>query len=191
MEIKNWADFGALTKEELDAFTPEELEALKTSVADNEAKLADERKAKDDELAKAKEIAENQRIRAEKAEKEAKKGGGGEPPKEPQELTRKELLYLAKADIHEDDNDTVIEWAKFRNISVKDAHGELKGVLATKAEERRSAQATQTKGARGATAATAEDLLSQASKGQLPETDEGIEALAAAEMARKIAQSKR
>ncbi|KKQ75520.1 MAG: hypothetical protein US97_C0039G0009 [Microgenomates group bacterium GW2011_GWF1_38_5] len=112
-------------------------------------------------------------------------------PEAEQGLTSKDVLYLAKADVHEDDIDTVLEWAKFKNISVKDAHGELKGVLATKDEERRSAQVTQTKGARGASAPTAEDLISQASKGQLPETDEGIEALAAAEMARKIALSKR
>src|SRR3990167_9936467 len=112
-------------------------------------------------------------------------------PEAGQGLSSKDILYLAKADVKEDEIDTVLEWAKFKNISVKDAHGELKGVLETKAEKRRSAQVTQTKGARGAFAPTAEDLLSQASQGQLPETDEGIEALAVAEMARKIAQSKR
>ena len=114
-----------------------------------------------------------------------------EEPEAEQGLTSKDVLYLAKADVHEDDIDTVLEWAKFKNISVKDAHGELKGVLATKAEERRSAQVTQTKGARGASAPTAEDLLSQASKGQLPETDEGIEALAAAEMQMKLNKLKK
>ena len=129
--------------------------------------------------------------------KEPKKETKPEPKRENPEakvqegLTNKDILYFAKADIHEDDIDTVLEWSKFKNISVKEAHNELKAVLATKSEERRSAQATQIRGARGATASTAQDLISNARKGILSEKDEDIEALAMAEMALKIAESKR
>ena len=101
-------------------------------------------------------------------------------------LANKDILYFAKADIHEDDIDTVLEWAKFKNIGVKEAHAELKAVLSTKEEERRSAQVTQTRGARGSTAPTAQDLISKARKGNLPEKDEDIEALAEAEMQMKL-----
>lgn len=184
-EIKTWADFGALTKEQLDAYTPEEMETLKTSVAENEAKTVESRKKESEDFAKAKELAENYKIRAEKAEKEAKKGAG-DPPKTSPELSTKDVLYLAKADIHEDDMDEVLTFAKFKNISLSEAHKQYKPILDVRAEERKSAQATQTKGARGASKPTPEDLISRASKGQLPEKDEDIEALAAARMALKI-----
>ena len=75
MENKTWADFAALPKEDLDAYSPEELEELKTSITDNEANLTKEREA---ELDKSKEYGENQKIRAEKAEKDVKAGKGKE-----------------------------------------------------------------------------------------------------------------
>src|SRR3990167_10113162 len=65
-----------------------------------------------------------------------------------EDFSNKDFLYLAKADVHEDDIDTVLEWAKFKKIGVKEAHGELKAILEVKAEERKSAQVTQTKGAK-------------------------------------------
>ena len=124
--------------------------------------------------------------KAETALKEVKAKKPEEVVKE--DFSNKDFLYLAKADVHEDDIDTVLEWAKFKKIAVKEAHNELKGVLATKAEERKSAQVTQTKGARGSSAPSAEDLVSNASKGKLPEKDEDIEALAAARLAMRIAR---
>ena len=188
MEVKTWADFGALPKEELDALTPEELESLKTSITDSETQIAETRKKEAEDYTKTKELAENYKIRAEKAERESKKGGGStiESNKGQEGLANKDILYFAKADIHEDDIDTVLEWAKFKNIGVKEAHAELKAVLSTKEEERRSAQVTQTRGARGSTAPTAQDLIAKARKGNLPEKDEDIEALAEAEMQMKL-----
>lgn len=129
--------------------------------------------------------------RAKKAEKALKEVKPVEKPAETPDLSNKDILYLAKADVHEDDIDEVLEWAKFKKVDVKEAHKQLKGVLDTKAEQRRSAEVTQTKGSRGASKPSNEDLISRASKGQLPDKDEDIEALAAAEMATKIAKSKR
>ena len=160
MEITTFKELASLTREELDAFTPEELETLKTSIADNEAQTAEARKKEAEDFAKAKELAENYKIRAEKAEKEAKKGGG-EPPKESPELSTKDVLFLAKADIHEDDMDEVLEWSKFKKISVSDAFKQLKPTLDVRSEERKSAQVTQTKGARGATAPTTKKFFFQ------------------------------
>ena len=46
-EIKTWADFGALSKEDLDNYSDEDLETLKVSIAENEAKVAEDFKKKD------------------------------------------------------------------------------------------------------------------------------------------------
>jgi len=179
MEIKTWAEFGALSDEERNSLTPEEIETFKTSITENEAKLAEERKAKDEELAKAKELAENYKIRAEKAEK-------GKKEEKTSELSTKDILYLAKADIHEDDMNDVLEWAKFKNISVQEAHKQLKGTLDVRAEERKTAAASNTGTSRPGTQVSGESLLEKAKEGQLPEKDEDIDKLVEARMQAKL-----
>ena len=129
--------------------------------------------------------------KAETALKEVKAQKPVEKAEVKSELSNKDFLYLAKADVHEDDVDIVLEWAKFKGVDVKQAHKDMKPILDTKAEERKSAQATQTKGSRGASKPTHDEVLSQASQGNLPEKDADIESLAAARMASKIAGTKR
>ena len=73
MDIKTWAEFGALTDEARQAYTAEDLEALKTSIAENEANAAKDREA---QSKKDKELADNYKIRAEKAEKKDEKSLG-------------------------------------------------------------------------------------------------------------------
>jgi hypothetical protein len=184
--IKTWADFVALNEEDREALTPEEMETLKNSIAENEAKLAEEQKARDERLAKAEELAENYKIRAEKAEKAEKK-------KETQpELSTKDVLYLAKADIHEDDLTDVLDWAKFKNISVLEAHKQLKGILDVRNEERTTAAATDTKGGRPATQVSGESLLEKAEQGQISgeveesKADADIDKIVEARMQRKL-----
>lgn len=181
--INTWADFAALQREELDALSPEEMETLKTSITENEAKLAEE---KNEELKKAKEIAENQRIRAEKAEKGKKEEEKKEDKKETSELSTKDILYLAKADIHEDDLGDVLEWAKFKNISVNEAHKALKGALDVRAEERKTAAASNTRTSRPGTQVSGETLLEKAKRGEISEKDEDIDKLVEARMEEKL-----
>lgn len=169
MDVKTWADLAALNQEALDAYTPEDLEALKTSITEHEAALVKEH---DEALKKANELADNYKIRAEKAEKEAKE--------EKSDIASKDILYLAKADIHEDDLNDVLEWAKFKNISVHEAHKQLKGTLDVRAEERKTAEAANTKSTRSSSAVTGEKLLERALQNELPEKDEDIERLAEA-----------
>lgn len=172
-EINTWAGFGALTKEQLDAYSPEDLEALKTSVADNEAKLADERKLKDEEFVKAKELADNYKTRAEKAEKAAK-SRKEEETSQPQ-LSEKDRFAVIKANVHEDDIDDILEYAAFKKISVSEALKTpiIVQTLADKSEKRTSAEASATRGFRpGAVKKTDDQIVSAAFKeDKLPDKD--------------------
>ncbi len=148
---------------DLEQLTPEELAELRA------------------EAAKAKELEEKNKQLFERLKKNETKT----PSKEP-ELSNKDILYLAKANVHEDDIDEVLDWAKFKKVSVKEAHESLKSVLSVRAEERKTAQATHTTTAsRGGAKVDAAQLVANASQGKLPEDDAGIAALVAAEMAVK------
>lgn len=177
--IKTWADFAAVERDELDALSPEEMETLKNSIAENEANLA---KAKEDELAKAKEVAENQKIRAEKAEKERKV----EKKEDTSGLSTKDVIYLAKADIHEEDLSDVLDWAKFKNITVSEAHKQLKTALDVRNAERKTAEATNTSASRASTVITGESLIDKAKQGQFSEKDEDIDKIVEARMQEKL-----
>ena len=139
MEITTWADFGALTGEELDAYTPEELEALKTSIKENEDKLAQDKEA---QAKKDKEVLDNQKIRAEKAESELKV-----LKKEPEAKDNLSLQDIrALQDVPDEDVEEVVEYAKFKKISIAEAKKTttIQAILAEKAEFRKSAQAADT-----------------------------------------------
>lgn len=144
------------------------------------------------ETEKWKKIAENQRIRAEKAEKlakEAKKNGSSKeekqtPKNKELQLSAKDSARLLQANIPVDDWDDVIEYANFKGININDALSSsvVKATLSEKAEERRTASATNTGGGkRGSSRISGETLLEKAlSSGQLPEDDASMNALIAA-----------
>lgn len=96
-------------------------------------------------------------------------------------LTPEDTVAFMNAKIHEDDVNEVIEWAKFKKISIKEALKSpiLKATLAEKTEHRATAAAANVgKGRKGSTQATGEELLSKTRRtGELPGTDEGIEKL--------------
>jgi len=137
------------------------------------------------ELKRAQELAQNQKIRAEKAEKE-KKEKEGETKEVKPELSTKDVLYLAKTDIHEDDLSEVLDWAKFKNISVQEAYKSLKGTLDVRNAERKTAEATDTKGGRPAAKITGDSLLEKARQGQVSEKEEDIDKIVEARMEEKI-----
>ena len=186
-DINTWADFGALSDDERSAYAPEDLETLKTSIAENEAKLAEERVKADEEAKKAKELAENYKIRAEKAEKEAKLGKDKE--KEVQ-LSAKDALAFIEAKVSSEDYDEVIRIAKVLNITPSEALKDktTQAILATRSEERRTAEATQTgRTQRGTSVQTGEGLLERAeSTGEVPEDEEGMKKMFQAKLARKL-----
>lgn len=122
---------------------------------------------------KNKELADNQKTRAEKAEQELKRSKPAESILEKKDdLSPKDVLALAKANLHEDDLEEVIEFARFKKIEVTDAlkNPTLKTILTEKAEFRKTADATTTgQQRRVATKVTDEALLDKASKGEIPE----------------------
>jgi hypothetical protein len=147
--------------------TSEESELTPEVIADLKAKAA-----KADELEK-----KNKQLfeRAKKAE------AAKSHEIETTDLSTKDVLYLAKADVHEDDVNEVLEWAKFKKITVSDAHKQLKATLQVRAEERKSAETANISPVRrGPSKATDDTLLENAKAGKLPESDDDIMRLVAA-----------
>lgn len=105
-------------------------------------------------------------------------------------ITARDVLILSGAGYtHEEDIETIEKWAKFNGTSIREALNDstLKTVLSTKQEERRTAQATSSKGgARGVSSPSVEAILSDASKGKLPENDADIAKLTEARLAKKL-----
>lgn len=128
-----------------------------------------------------------------KKELEAIKTASNKPvakvePSEKQDvqLTQLDVIALSKANIPDDDIEEVIRWAKFNNITVKDALKDktMTTILRDRAEMRQTAEATNTGNARrGSAKLSDEQVLSNASKGKLPDDPEE---LAAARMASKL-----
>ena len=136
-----------------------------------------------EEATRAKELADNYKTRAEKAEELLKKKGSSTEPSNKGNLSDKDVIYLAKTTIHDDDVDEVLEMAKSRGWDVKKAHEYMKPILSERDEQRNTAAATQSRGGqRGSTKTTPSALLERASRGELPESDEDINALTDARM---------
>ena len=94
------------------------------------------------------------------------------------ELGTTDVIYLAKADIHDDDMDEVLKHAKLHNVSVKEAHSYLKPILDVRLEQRKTAEASNVGSSkRGSGKISDEVLLSKASKGEISGNDADIERL--------------
>ncbi len=97
-----------------------------------------------------------------------------EPKIEPsQELSAKDALLLAKANVDIEDVDEVVDFAKYRKITIAEAlqNNTLKAILTDSQEKRKTALATQTSGTRKTTAPTIEALTEKAQKGELSESE--------------------
>jgi hypothetical protein len=95
-------------------------------------------------------------------------------------LSYKDILALTNAKVAEDDFEEVMDYAKFKGISIADAlkTDTIKATLTTKSEMRKTANATATGSARRSSGKVSdESLIESAEKGNLPTSDEGIEAL--------------
>lgn len=125
--------------------------------------------------------------RAKAAEAELKKFRAQAPAATPEVLSTADTIFLAKTDIHEEDLDEVLERSKSRKISVKEAYQQLKPLLDSRAEERRSAAAAHTRGGRSAPSETKpSDLLRKAEEsGEVPDSETGMKSVAQARLDRK------
>lgn len=114
-------------------------------------------------------------------------------PKMP-DLTPTDALFLAKQDVALEDVDQVVRYAAFQGTSVQDAMKDdtLKAILRDRVEKRKTAEATQVNPAgRQAQRDTPQEILDIASRGQLPDSDAGIDQLASARIAQKKASRQR
>lgn len=138
------------------------------------------------EYEKALELANNYKIRAEKAERRAKEIKDA-PATQPAELTQSDLIALIRADVPEEDIAEVVDFAKLKNIPVREAlkSNVVKAILDDRKETRTTAEATSTQTARRAPSkATDDTLLANAAKGLLPDSDADLQRLVAARMKR-------
>ncbi len=119
----------------------------------------------------------------------AKKAEAKVPSKDG-DISNKDILFFAKADIHAEDIDEVTEMARLKKISASEAYDFMKPILDRKAEERKTASATHTKGgARGSAKVAPADLLAQASRNEdIEPTDENYKAIFQERLARKTAK---
>lgn len=164
--------------DEVQDVTPEVTEEV---VEVEQEESIDEIKAR---LAKAEEIAENQRIRAEKAEAKAK----AQPAKAPSSLNAGDMMAIKNANISETDMDIVEKFARDNNLSLRESlqHPHVKAILAYEEELKTTAIATNVEGVRRGTVKVTDDtLLQNASAGKLPTADDEIERLVAAQMKHK------
>lgn len=127
--------------------------------------------------------------KAEAEVKEMKEKLKGVVPSNEPTLSPKDLLALNEASVSSEDFDEVVRVAKLLDKPIHQALKDttLKTILETRVSERKTAAATQTRSARGATKVTGEDLLLKAERtGEVPDTDEGMQELFKARLARKF-----
>lgn len=124
-----------------------------------------------EELTKAQELAKNQKIRAEKAEKELKDLKAKQTTTEETQsnLSDKDLLFLARTDIHEDNLDELKDWARFKKIPMSEAYKQLKPKFDTDAEIRKSAEVTTTGSRRAPTGKISDEAFLKKMQDEIPE----------------------
>ena len=103
-------------------------------------------------------------------------------------LSAKDAILLAKANVELDDIDEVLDYAKYRKITIAEAlkNPTLKAILADKVEERRTAQATITRSPRSTPRQSPEALIDSARSGKISDKEADIDALVNARMEGKL-----
>lgn len=131
-------------------------------------------------LAKAEELANNYKIRAEKAEKlvkSVKTEVVSKPSPKAGELSTKDIYALMEAKVPEQDIEKVQDIAKLKGISVSEAIKLplTKQILSDEVEQRNMASAANVGSSKRGSGKVSDDvLLSRAAKGEFPESQEDI-----------------
>lgn len=84
-------------------------------------------------------------------------------------LSDKDLLFLARTDIHEDNLDELKDWARFKKIPLSEAYKQLKPKFDTDAEIRRSAEVTTTGSRRAPTGKISDEAFLKKMQEEIPE----------------------
>lgn len=170
-------DIDALVQEKLEADADFQSEIEKLSDDEKETAIASKKQELvkvvfnevSEKATKNEELYKNAKIRAEKAEKGKKEE---KPTPQGDDLSPKDWMYLAKADVHDDDIDRVVKFSKLEGITVQEAlkHSDLKAILSSRAEARKSAEAISVKpSSRGAQKPNPEVIVAEAAKGKIPQ----------------------
>lgn len=172
-------------------------EDLQTPEENLDSNQENEKVEDNEELTKAQEVAKNQRIRAEKAEAELKKLKKPEPAKEEKETPKNDGMSLkdirALQDVADEDVDEVLDFAKYKGISVAEAKASpvVQTLLKTRTEERATANASSTGNSKkGSKRNSGTELLKNFKQGKAPESDADIAKLVEAEFRAKRAIAK-
>lgn len=140
-------------------------------------------------LAKAEELANNYKIRAEKAEKRSEKTETPKvAPKKSLDLSPADIIAISKANIEAEDIEDVLEYARFKGLPIVEALKSpvVKATLSEKNELRKSAEATHTGTSRRASSVISDaQLLENARKGILPDSDADLDRLTSLQVNRK------
>jgi hypothetical protein len=168
--------------DEQDILKPEgELETLNQDSEEN----ADENNEGEDvdieELKKKASLADNYKIRAERAEKLAKQlKSQTKTETNSSDLSTKDLYALIDAKVPESDIDEVREYAQLKKISIAEALKStvVKSILSDNAEKRKSAEVSSTGSSKRSSGKISDAvLLEKAMKGELPDSQEDMERL--------------
>lgn len=144
------------------------------------------------ELKRKAELADNYKIRAEKAEKKLK--GAKESSDAPEKsvksdaLSPKDYLALTEAKVSAQDFDEVVRISKILGKPIADALSDktMRVILAERAEERKTADATQVnRGGRPAPRPKGEEILAKVLQGEVPESDADVDKAVDAYFARR------
>ena len=150
------------------------------------------KKKSTDELKSALAQKEHWRKKAEVAEAKIVESKEAKVEETPKNLSQEDLLSLVE--VHKDDRSEVTDYAKFKNISVEEAlkSDVIKTTLREKAEERKTADATDTgKSRRGSSKTSGEDLLKKAEeKDELPESDDDLSKMLDADLDKRAKEAK-
>lgn len=173
--------------DEINQDDSEVLETTETEESEQEETATDTLSA--EEIAALKEKA----AKAEEYEKKNKQLFARLKKEEAQEqtpgLSPKDLIALSKADIHPDDLEQLQEFAAFKKLTLADALTDplMKAMLADRKAERKTAEATQTRGARGTTKPSDAEIAARAhATGEVGDDEESLQALWRGRMAHKL-----
>jgi len=103
------------------------------------------------------------------------------------DMSPADLVAVMQAGVHADDMERVERFAISEGVSIREAvvNPELQAVLDVRNEQRNTAVATNVENVRrGASKVSAESLINRANKGDIPSTDDEIEALVSAKLKR-------
>lgn len=151
---------------------------------DNSEDTEDYKTRYEEAIAKAnklEEIARNQKIRAEKAEREAKSPSTqrAETSKNAS-LSPEDLVSIVRANIEPEDLKEVTKYANYENISITEALKSpvVRAILSEKSEYRKTAEASNTGFARRGSAKISDSaLIENARKGVFPDSEEDLKRL--------------